>query len=60
MTSEELLQIAEASTAEHEQFNFQLNVCMGTGCMSQHSDKVKAALTEEVAKSGKQIGRAHV
>jgi bidirectional [NiFe] hydrogenase diaphorase subunit len=53
MTSEELLQIAEASTAEHEQFDFQLNVCMGTGCMSQHSDKVKAALTEEVAKSGK-------
>jgi bidirectional [NiFe] hydrogenase diaphorase subunit len=53
MTSEELLQIAEASTAEREQFDFHLNVCMGTGCMSQHSDKVKAALTAEVAKSGK-------
>jgi bidirectional [NiFe] hydrogenase diaphorase subunit len=53
MTSEELLQIAEASAAEHEQFDYHLNVCMGTGCMSQHSDKVKAALTEEVAKSGK-------
>src|SRR5450755_1295126 len=53
MTSEELLQIAETTTAELKTFDYQLNVCMGTGCMSQHSDKVKAALTEEVAKSGK-------
>ena len=57
MTSEELLQIAEADHAEHEKYDFELNVCMGTGCMSQHSDKVKAALTDEVAKSGK---RCHV
>jgi bidirectional [NiFe] hydrogenase diaphorase subunit len=53
MTSEELLQIAETTAAELKTFDYQLNVCMGTGCMSQHSDKVKAALTEEVAKSGK-------
>jgi bidirectional [NiFe] hydrogenase diaphorase subunit len=53
MTSEELLQIAETNSAELEAFEYQLNVCMGTGCMSQHSDKVKAALTEEVARSGK-------
>ncbi|HEX9198984.1 MAG TPA: NuoF family protein [Acidobacteriaceae bacterium] len=57
MTSEELLQIAEANHAEREKYDYELNVCMGTGCMSQHSDKVKAALTDEVAKSGK---RCHV
>src|ERR1035437_9199860 len=57
MTSEELLQIAETNVAERKEYDFELNVCMGTGSMSQHSDKVKAALTEEVAKSGK---RCHV
>jgi bidirectional [NiFe] hydrogenase diaphorase subunit len=57
MTSEELLQIAESNKAERDNFDYELNVCMGTGCMSQHSDKVKAALTAEVSKSGK---RCHV
>jgi bidirectional [NiFe] hydrogenase diaphorase subunit len=57
MTSEELLQIAETNNAERKEFDFELNVCMALGCMSQHSDRVKAALTEEVAKSGK---RCHV
>ena len=57
MTSEELLQIAETTVAERKEFDYELNVCMALGCMSQHSDKVKAALTEEVAKSGK---RCHV
>jgi bidirectional [NiFe] hydrogenase diaphorase subunit len=57
MTSEELLQIAETTVAERKEFDYELNVCMALGCMSQHSDKVKAALTEEVARSGK---RCHV
>jgi bidirectional [NiFe] hydrogenase diaphorase subunit len=57
MTSEELLQIAETNVAERKEFDYELNVCMALGCMSQHSDKVKAALTEEVARSGK---RCHV
>jgi bidirectional [NiFe] hydrogenase diaphorase subunit len=57
MTSEELQQIAETSEAERKEFDYELNVCMALGCMSQHSDKVKAALTEEVARSGK---RCHV
>ena len=57
MTSEELIQVAEANKAEREGFDYHVNVCMGTGCLSQHSDKVKAALTEEAAKSGK---RCHV
>jgi bidirectional [NiFe] hydrogenase diaphorase subunit len=57
MTSEELQQIAETDVAERKEFDYELNVCMALGCMSQHSDKVKAALTEEVARSGK---RCHV
>ena len=57
MTSEELLQIAETNIAERKEFDYELNVCMALGCMSQRSDKVKTALTEEVARSGK---RCHV
>ncbi len=57
MTSEEQQQIAETNVAERKEFDYELNVCMALGCMSQHSDKVKAALTEEVARSGK---RCHV
>jgi bidirectional [NiFe] hydrogenase diaphorase subunit len=57
MTSEELQQIAETNVAERKEYDYELNVCMALGCMSQHSDRVKAALTEEVARSGK---RCHV
>jgi bidirectional [NiFe] hydrogenase diaphorase subunit len=57
MTSEELLQIAEAVNSEHAKFDYEVNVCMGTGCMSQHSNKVKDALVKEAAASGK---RCHV
>ena len=46
MTNEELLQIAEANTAERENFDHHVDVCMALGCMSQHSDKLKDALTE--------------
>ena len=57
MTSEELQQIAETNAAERKEADYELNVCMALGCMSQHSDQLKTALTEEVAKSGK---RCHV
>ena len=57
MNSEELQQIAEAVQHQHEQFDYEVNVCMGTGCLSQHSDKVKDALTKEAEASGK---RCHV
>ncbi len=57
MTSEELQQIAETNVAERKEFDYELNVCMALGCMSQHSDRLKAALAEEVARSGK---RCHV
>ncbi|MGA8289531.1 MAG: (2Fe-2S) ferredoxin domain-containing protein, partial [Acidobacteriaceae bacterium] len=57
MNSEELQQIAETVQHQHEQFDYELNVCMGTGCLSQHSDKLKDALTKEAEISGK---RCHV
>jgi len=43
MTIEELDQIAKSERAESAKFDHEINVCMGTGCMSQHSDKLVAA-----------------
>ena len=57
MTSEELQQIAETNVAERKEYDYELNVCMALGCMSQHSDRIKASLAEEVARTGK---RCHV
>jgi bidirectional [NiFe] hydrogenase diaphorase subunit len=57
MNSEELQQIVDAVAQEREKYDYEVNVCMGTGCMSQHSDKLKDALTTEAADSGK---RCHV
>ena len=42
MTSEELQQIAESVRSEHEKYDYEVNVCMGAGCLSQHSDKLKS------------------
>jgi len=53
MNAEELEQIAESAREESAQFDYQVNVCMGTGCLSQHSDKVKAALEKEAEACGK-------
>ena len=36
MNNEELQQIAETVQHQHEQFDYEVNVCMGTGCLSQH------------------------
>ena len=41
MTIEELEQIAKSVRAENAKFDHEINVCMGTGCLSQHSDKMK-------------------
>jgi len=57
MTNEKLQQIAETNVAERKEYDYELNVCMALGCISQHSDRLKAALIEEVARSGK---RCHV
>src|SRR6201986_4234035 len=53
MNVEELQEIADAAVEEREKFDYQINVCMGTGCMSQHSDKVKAAIEKAAEGSGK-------
>ena len=53
MTIEELDQIAESVRTENAKFDHEINVCMGTGCLSQHSDKLKDALTQAVTDCGK-------
>jgi len=53
MTLEELEQIAESVRAENAKFDHEINVCMGTGCLSQHSDKLRDELTKAVAAAGK-------
>jgi bidirectional [NiFe] hydrogenase diaphorase subunit len=53
MNLEELEQIAESVRAENAKFDHEINVCMGTGCLSQHSDKLRDALTKAAEASGK-------
>lgn len=53
MNLEELEQIAESVRLENAKFDHEINVCMGTGCLSQHSDKLKDALAASVTASGK-------
>jgi bidirectional [NiFe] hydrogenase diaphorase subunit len=53
MNMDELEQIAESVRAENAKFDYEVNVCMGTGCLSQHSDQLKAALTKAVEGQGK-------
>ena len=53
MTIEELDQIAKSTQEENKKFDQEISVCMGTGCLSQHSDRVKDALTKAVAAQGK-------
>src|ERR1700677_4881825 len=53
MTIEELEQIAESVRAENARFDHEINVCMGTGCLSQHSDKLRDEFTKAVAAAGK-------
>jgi bidirectional [NiFe] hydrogenase diaphorase subunit len=53
MNIEELEQIKESVRLENAKFDHEINVCMGTGCLSQHSDKIKDALSKTVEASGK-------
>jgi bidirectional [NiFe] hydrogenase diaphorase subunit len=55
MTIEELDQIAESARAENAKYDYVVNVCMGTGCLSQHSDQLKDALTKAVETQGKNV-----
>ena len=52
MNIEELEQIAESTRAEYAKYDHEINVCMGTGCLSQHSDKLKDALAKAVETAG--------
>jgi bidirectional [NiFe] hydrogenase diaphorase subunit len=61
MTSEELLQIAGEVNADREAFDYEVNVCVALGCLSQHSDKLKDTLTAEAAAASSRPGkRCHV
>jgi bidirectional [NiFe] hydrogenase diaphorase subunit len=53
MNMEELEQIADTVRLEKEKFDHEINVCMGTGCLSQHSDQLKDALAAGVNAEGK-------
>jgi bidirectional [NiFe] hydrogenase diaphorase subunit len=53
MNFEELEQIAESVRLENSRYDHEINVCMGTGCLSQHSDQLKDALGKAVEVSGK-------
>ncbi len=55
MNLEELQQIADNSKQERERADYEINVCMGTGCLSQHSDKIKDDLATEASVSNKRI-----
>jgi bidirectional [NiFe] hydrogenase diaphorase subunit len=52
---EELEQIAENLREGNARFDHEINVCMGTGCLSQHSDRLKDELAKAVAASGKKV-----
>jgi bidirectional [NiFe] hydrogenase diaphorase subunit len=55
VTAEELEQIAENLREENRSFTHEINVCMGTGCLSQHSDRLKEELTKAAAATGKNV-----
>jgi bidirectional [NiFe] hydrogenase diaphorase subunit len=55
MNLEELEQIAESVRHENARFDHEVNVCMGTGCLSQHSDRLKDAIAAEATATGKQV-----
>jgi len=52
MTLEELEQIANEARAVKEKSPRELNVCIAAGCLSLHSDAIKAALEKEVQHTG--------
>jgi len=50
--TEELEQLAADEIAQQKKCKHRLFVCMGTGCVSAHSEQVKQALEAEVEKQG--------
>jgi len=55
MNIDELEQLGETARREHDKYDYELNVCMAMGCMSQRSDKIKEALIKEAEASGKRV-----
>ncbi len=55
MNIEELEQIADSVRGANASFDHEVNVCMGTGCLSQHSDRLKDALAKAADASGKKV-----
>ncbi|HEY3375468.1 MAG TPA: NADH-quinone oxidoreductase subunit NuoF [Candidatus Aquicultor sp.] len=53
MTNEELNAIAKAEQESKERFEHEVCVCTAAGCLSAGGDKVKDALTGEIARQGK-------
>jgi len=53
MNVEELQQIAGSAQEEREKFDYEVNVCMGTSCLSQHSDKIRTRLRRKLRACGK-------
>jgi bidirectional [NiFe] hydrogenase diaphorase subunit len=53
MTIEELDQIAKSVRTENAKVDQEISVCMGTGCLSQHSDQIREALTKSIEAHGK-------
>src|SRR4051812_41134965 len=52
MITEELQQIAADELTQQNQCKHRLFVCMGTTCLSAHSDAVKASLEAEIESHG--------
>jgi NADH:ubiquinone oxidoreductase subunit E len=52
MTAEELEKIAATRRAQETAFTSEIRVCMGTGCLSAHSDKILDELTRSAKVSG--------
>ncbi|HML22564.1 MAG TPA: NADH-quinone oxidoreductase subunit NuoF [Aggregatilinea sp.] len=53
MTYDELAELAAESREKQQQYKYCLRVCMAAGCLSQHSDSIKAALEDEVKAQGR-------
>ncbi|HET8843787.1 MAG TPA: NuoF family protein, partial [Ktedonobacteraceae bacterium] len=52
LTPDDLPRVAEAEQAAAEEFEHTIHVCTAAGCLSQHSDRVKQCLEQQVQKDG--------
>ena len=57
MNLDELHELADGTRANLEKHEYEINVCMSVGCLSQHSDQVKNAIAEAVSHSAENSGK---